>query len=380
MSEGPLLFRPMALRGLTLQNRIVVAPMHQYCAVDGVVQDWHFQHLLSLSAGGPGLLMAEVSAVEASGRITPACAGLYSDDGERAFARIVQGVKDIGLAKIGVQISHAGRKGSHKEPWNGEGPLAVDDAEAWPTISASAVPFSPGWPPPKMASVDDLERVRRAFVDATLRALRAGFDLVELHAAHGYLIHQFLSPIANLRQDEYGGSLENRMRYPLEVVSAVRQVWPDEKPLGMRVSVSDWDDRGFNIDEAARFIAAAKAKGLDYACVSSGHIVPHSLPPNTPGHHVEFAGRLRTETGIVTRAVGMIVDPRHAEAILAEGHADQVALARAFLDDPRWAWHAADVLGGTAACPPQYRRCRPDVWAGAAMRPREPLQPTPIAS
>jgi NADPH2 dehydrogenase len=374
MTEGSHhLFRPLALRSVMLSNRIVVAPMHQYCAIDGVAQDWHFQHLLSLSASGPGLLMAEVTAVESDGRITPKCTGLYSDAGERAFSRIVQGVKDIGLAKLGIQISHAGRKSSHRVPWNGEAPFAVDDPEAWPTISSSAVPFSDGWPPPRAADRGDMERVRLSFVDAARRADRAGFDVLELHAAHGYLLHQFLSPIANLRRDEYGGALVNRMRFPLEVLKAVRGVWPDHKPLGMRISATDWNELGFNINEAIPFVTASREHGLDYVCVSSGGIVPRSIPPTTPGHHVRFAEMVRSATGIVTRAVGMIVDPHQAEAVLADGQADLVALGRAFLDDPRWTWHAADALGESARCPLQYQRCRPDVWAGAAMRSLAPI-------
>jgi 2,4-dienoyl-CoA reductase-like NADH-dependent reductase (Old Yellow Enzyme family) len=365
MSESPYLFRPLPMRGLTLPNRIVVAPMHQYSAVDGIAQDWHLQHLLSLSAGGPALIVAEVTAIEPNGRITPSCAGLYSDAGERAYAYIVEAVKWIGLAKIGVQISHAGRKASHREPWIGE---EVPADEPWPTISASPVSFSSNWPAPRAADGHDFARLVDAFVDATLRAQRAGFDLIELHAAHGYLLHQFLSPLTNLRRDEYGGSLENRMRFPLQVISAVRRAWPSDKPMGMRVSATDWVSGGFEIDDAIRFVVAAQAEGVDYVCVSSGGIVAGSAPPATLGHHVRFAAKLRKETGAVTRAVGMIVDPHQAEAILVEGQADLIALARAVLDDPRWVWHAADALGGAAACPPQYLRCRPNLWPGAAMR------------
>jgi NADPH2 dehydrogenase len=372
VTEPPLLFQPLALRGLTLVNRIAVSPMCQYSAVEGEPQDWHVQHLGSFAASGPGLVMVEATGVEPIGRISPRCTGLYSDACEREFTRIVQLVKAIGTAKIGVQLAHAGRKGSVAPPWLGGKPLPPEDAQAWRTVAPSAAPFSPDWPTPKAADHDDLDRLRRSFVQATERALRAGFDLVEVHCAHGYLLHQFLSPLANRRSDAYGGSLENRMRFPLEIIRGVRRAWPQNRPLGIRISATDWADRGFNPDEAVRFVAAAKAEGVDYVCVSSGGMTPEGVPPAiTPGYQVSFARKVREETGVTTRAVGMIVDPHQAEAILAEGDADFVALARAFLDDPRWVWHAADALGAPslAPCPPQYRRARPNSWPGAAMRP-----------
>jgi 2,4-dienoyl-CoA reductase-like NADH-dependent reductase (Old Yellow Enzyme family) len=371
LTQPPHLFRPLALRGLTLANRIVVSPMCQYSAVDGEPQDWHLQHLGGFAASGPGLIMVEATGVEPTGRITPRCTGLYSDACEHAFGRIVRLVRGTGLAKIGIQLAHAGRKGSTAPPWLGGKPLPIDDAQAWRTVSPSAVPFAPDWPAPKAADDDDLARLRRSFVDAAERALRAGFDLVELHCAHGYLLHQFLSPLANQRIDGYGGSLDNRMRLPIEIIRVVRSVWPQEKPLGVRISATDWVEGGFNPDEAVRFVAAAKAEGIDYVCVSSGGMVPHGVPPAiTPGYQVHLAEKVRRETGVVTRAVGLIADPHQAESILAEGKADMVALARAFLDDPRWAWRAADALGepSLAYCPPQYKRARPDLWPGAAMK------------
>jgi 2,4-dienoyl-CoA reductase-like NADH-dependent reductase (Old Yellow Enzyme family) len=374
LPHTPHLFRPLALRGLTLSNRIVVSPMCQYSAIDGVPQDWHIQHLGAFAASGPGLVMVEATGVEAIGRITPRCTGLYSDAAEREFARIVRLVKGIGPAKIGVQLAHAGRKASVAPPWLGGKPLAVD--EAWRTLGPSAVPFAPDWPAPKAADESDLTRLNRSFVEATERALRAGFDLVEIHCAHGYLLHQFLSPIANRRSGAYGGSLANRMRLPLEIIAAVRAAWPQDKPLGMRISATDWVDGGFDPDEASRFVAAAKIAGVDYVCVSSGGMTPQGVPPAiAPNYQVPFAEKIRLETGVITRAVGMIVDPRQAETILAEGKADMVALARAFLDDPRWAWRAADALGddSLATCPPQYLRARPGLWPGAKMRPLQPI-------
>jgi len=370
--EPPHLFRPLTLRGLTLPNRIAVSPMCQYSAVDGVPQDWHMQHLGGFAVSGSGLVMAEATGVEPIGRITPGCTGLYSDACEREFGRIIRFVKGVGLARVGIQLAHAGRKASCAPPWFGGKPLPPGDLDAWRTVSASSVPFAPDWPAPKAADEDDLARLRQSFVEATLRALRADFDLVEIHCAHGYLLHQFLSPLANRRTDAYGGSLENRMRFPLEIIRAVRHAWPEDKPLGIRISATDWADGGFNPDEAVRFVAAAKAAGVDYVCVSSGGMTPQGVPPAiTPGYQVQFAAKIRRETGIVTRAVGMIVDPHQAEAILAEEQADFVALARALLDNPRWAWHAADALGfpQLAPCPPQYRRARPESWPGAALRP-----------
>jgi 2,4-dienoyl-CoA reductase-like NADH-dependent reductase (Old Yellow Enzyme family) len=372
VNEPPRLFRPLTLRGLTLPNRIAVSPMCQYSAVDGVPQDWHAQHLGGFAASGPGLVMVEATSVESIGRITPGCTGLYSDACEREFGRLVQLVNGIGLSRIGIQLAHAGRKGSAAPPWLGGKPLPRDDPRAWQTISASNAPFGPDWPAPKAADSEDLERLRRSFVEATKRALRVGFDLVEIHCAHGYLLHQFLSPLANRRSDGYGGPLDNRMRFPLEIVRAVRQAWPAHKPLGVRISATDWVEGGFDPDEAVRFVAAAKAEGVDYVCVSSGGMSPEGVPPAiAPGYQVHFAQRVRSETGLTTEAVGMIIDPHQAEAVIAEGKADFVALARAFLDDPRWVWRAADALGvsSLAPCPPQYRRARPPAWPGAALRP-----------
>ncbi len=375
MTDLPHLFRPLTLRGLTLPNRIAVSPMCQYSAVEGVPQDWHMQHIGCFAASGPGLVMVEATGVEPIGRITPGCTGLYSDDCERAFAHVARMVKGIGLSKVGIQLAHAGRKASTATPFDGGKPLPAGDPQAWRAIGPSAIPFAPDWPAPKAADRDDLARLRRAFVDAAARALSAGFDLIELHCAHGYLLHEFLSPLANQRTDEYGGSLENRMRFPLEVARATRKAWPQDRPLGIRISATDWAEGGFTPDEAVRFAAAAKAEGVDYVCVSSGGMTPQGLPPMTgglpsPGYQVQFAEKIRRETGIVTRAVGMIVDPHQAEAIVADGKADFVALARAFLDDPRWAWHAADALGASsaAACPPQYKRARPPGWPGAQIR------------
>ncbi len=367
MTTQPHLFRPLAMRGLTLANRIAVSPMCQYNAIDGVPQPWHHQHLGSLSSSGPGLVMVEATGVTAQGRISPGCTGIYSEACEAAFAGVLRTVRATSPSAVGIQLAHAGRKASTNVPWKGSGPLTADDG-AWETLSASAIPFAPTWHTPKAASRADMDGVVAAFVAAAGRAMRVGFDLVEVHSAHGYLLHQFLSPFSNKRTDQYGGSPENRMRFPLEVVAAVRAAWPAEKPMGMRISASEWTEGGFDPDEAVRYVKAAKALGLDYVCVSSAGNVHDAKVAVGPGYQVQFAEKIRRETGIVTRSVGMIVEPHQAEAIVASGQADMVALARAFLDDPRWVWRAADTLGAEAYCPRQYLRARPNLWPGAKLR------------
>jgi NADPH2 dehydrogenase len=362
MSEAVPLFEPITLRGLTLPNRIVVAPMCQYSAIDGTPQAWHTQHLGSLAASGPGLLMVEATAVEAIGRITPGCTGLYSDANEAGFKALLAALRAIHPTRIGVQIAHAGRKASVHAPWQGGLPLAAAEG-AWQTVSSSDLPYA-DWPAPRAATAEDLARIKAAFVAAAQRAQRLGFDVVELHSAHGYLLHEFLSPLSNKRTDSYGGTFENRIRFPLEVIRAVRAVWPADKPLGMRISATDWVDGGWDIDEAVRYVAAAKAEGVDYCCASSGGLSPAQKVAPGPGYQVRFAERIKRETGIVTRAVGMIVDPKQANAIVASGQADLVALARGFLDDPRWVWHAADALGAKAAVPGQYAMARTPVFLG----------------
>jgi NADPH2 dehydrogenase len=362
------LFHPLAVRGVTLANRVVVAPMCQYSAIDGVAQEWHLQHYGSLVASGPGMVVVEATAVSPEGRITPGCLGLYSDACEEALEHLVSTIKTFGISKVAVQIGHAGRKASSQRPWDGGGPLS-EAAGGWPTLSASPIPFGPGWPEPREVGAYDLDRLRKAFVAAAVRADRAGFDAVEAHSAHGYLLHQFLSPLSNHRTDVYGGSLDNRMRFPLEVIRAIRHVWPTEKPLGIRISATDWTKGGFTADEAVAYVAKCQAEGIDYVCVSSGGLVPDAKVPVGPGYQVELAARIRRETGIITRAVGMIADPAQAERILAQGDADMVALGRAFLDDPRWVWRAAEALGAEHPYPPQYLRSRPNLWPGAALRP-----------
>jgi 2,4-dienoyl-CoA reductase-like NADH-dependent reductase (Old Yellow Enzyme family) len=358
------LFTPITMRGLTCPNRIAIAPMCQYSAVDGSATDWHVLHLGSLSVSGAGLLMIEATGVEAAGRITLGCLGLYSDANEAALALAVKACRKWGNMPIGIQLAHAGRKASTNVPWLGGKPLAAGDG-AWQTVSASAVPFDDGWHAPRALDRAGMARIKAAFVASAERSQRLGIDLIEMHSAHGYLMHQFLSPLSNHRTDDYSGSLENRMRFPLEVAAALRAAWPAEKPFGVRISASEWVDGGFSIDEAVVYCRELKAIGVDYICVSSGGNAAKARIPLGPGYQVPLAARIREETGIVTRAVGLIVDPHHAESIVAQGDADIVALARGMLDDPRWPWHAAEALGGTAAYPPQYARSKPPAWPGA---------------
>jgi 2,4-dienoyl-CoA reductase-like NADH-dependent reductase (Old Yellow Enzyme family) len=365
------LFTPFSLRRLTLDNRIVVSPMCQYSADDGCANDWHLQHLTSLALSGAGLLMIEATAVEEAGRITLGCLGLYNDANEAALARVVAACRRYAKTPLGIQLGHAGRKGSAVRPWEGMRALKPEEG-AWTTSAPSAVPFEQGWPAPRALTAADLDRLVASFVAAVERAARLDLDLVEIHCAHGYLLHQFLSPLANRRDDAWGGSLENRMRFPLRVVAAARAAWPKDKPLGVRVSGTDWLEGGFTLDEAVSFARALKAQGCDYVCASSGGIVAKAPIPVKPGYQLEIATRIRREAEIPTRAVGLIAEPHQAEAIIASGQADMVAMARAFLDDPRWPWHAAEALGVTLALPPQYARASASLWPGAALaRPRQ---------
>jgi 2,4-dienoyl-CoA reductase-like NADH-dependent reductase (Old Yellow Enzyme family) len=356
MTAASPLFEPIALGGLTLPNRIAVSPMCQYSAEDGSAADWHLQHVGSLSVSGAGLVVVEQTAVEAEGRITRACLGLYSDANEAALARVVALCRRWGGARLGIQLAHPGRKGSARLPWQGGGPLAPDGG-AWTTAAPSAIPFGDGWPAPEALDEAGLRRISDAHAEAARRADRLGFDLVEVLAAHGFLLHSFLSPLSNRRRDNYGGALDGRMRFPLEVAAAVRAAWPRDKALGMRITGADWI--------AGTFARQLRAIGFDYVCVSSGGISPEARPAIAPGYNVPFAAAVGKASGITVQAVGMIVDPHQAEAILSAGDANFLTLARGFLDDPRWAWHAADALGVNLVCAPQYRRGRPDQWPGA---------------
>ncbi len=334
------LFSPIRLADAQLENRVVVSPMCQYSAVDGCATDWHVAHLGMLSTSGAGMLVVEATHVERHGRITHGCLGLYSDDCEAALKHAVDICRRIGTSRLGIQLAHAGRKASAQLPWQGGGPLQADQ-DPWDTIAPSALPYGPGWSVPCAMNAQDMARVRHAFVAAAERAVRIGFDAIELHMAHGYLIHSFLSPISNRRTDTYGGSDENRLRFPREISEGVRMVVPRSIALGARLTGSDWLEGGLTAADAVRFAAALKDIGFDYVDISSGGISSDARNPSTPGYNVPIAAEVRSQAGMMTRVVGLIVTAKQAEAILAEGRADMVALARAFLDNPHWAWHAA---------------------------------------
>ena len=361
------LFSPIKLAGLPLANRIVVAPMCQYSADDGCANDWHLVHLGMLANSGAGLVVVEATHVERSGRITHGCMGLYSDDNEMALARVIAQVRRLGTAKLGIQIAHSGRKGSAHRAWEGGGALKAG-ADPWQTIAASPIPYGENWHTPREVTEEDMERVRNGFVSAAQRALRIGFDEIELHMAHGYLVHGFMSPVSNKRADQYGGAFENRLRFPLSIAKAVRAIVPKDIPLGARITGSDWRPDGLTPDDAVAIAKALKGEGLDFICVSSGGVTADTRNPTTPGYNVPIAVRVKKEAGITTRTVGMIITPQQAEEIIAQGQADQVSMARAFLDDPHWGWHAAKALGAEVARPPQYARAGPKLWAPAAAK------------
>jgi NADPH2 dehydrogenase len=352
------LFTPIQLRGLKLPNRIMVAPMCQYSSVDGDANDWHFTHINSLALSGAGVFCIEATAVEASGRITPACLGLYSDSNEAALKPILASVRKRSKTAVMMQLAHAGRKASSHTPWDGGQLIPVTEG-GWRPEAPSAIPHKEGETPPQALDVAGLARVREAFVLATKRAERLGIDAIEVHSAHGYLLHQFLSPISNQRTDRYGGSLENRMRFPLEVFDAVRAAFPERKPVGVRLSSTDWVEGGWDLAQTLQYCNELKKRGVDWIDASSGGISPRQKIPLGPGYQVPFAAAIKQATGVTTVAVGLITEARQAEEIVASGKADMVALARGMLYDPRWGWHAAAELGGEVFAPPQYWRSQP---------------------
>jgi 2,4-dienoyl-CoA reductase-like NADH-dependent reductase (Old Yellow Enzyme family) len=335
--------------------------MCQYNAEDGSANDWHLMHLGQFAMGAAGLVMTEATHVSPEGRITHKCLGLYSDANEQALKRVIDFGRTYGVASFGIQLAHAGRKASTHTPLDGRHPLAADEG-AWTTLGPSARPYAPDWHTPRALDRNGLEQVKAEFVAAARRAAHIGFDLLELHGAHGYLMHQFLSPLSNRRDDAYGGSLENRMRFPLEVFEAVRRVWPEDRPLGMRVSASDGVEGGWTVEETVTFAKELKARGCDFMDVSSGGNDPRQQIEVGPGYQVPFAARVRAGAHVPTWAVGMITDPHQAEEIIAGGSADMVALARGVMFNPRWAWHAAEALGAETAYSRMYVRCHPSNW------------------
>ena len=355
----PQLFDPLHIGSLALANRIVIAPMCQYSAVEGTPGDWHLMHLGALALSGAGLLIIEASAVAAEGRISPGDLGLYSDANEAGLAHVLAAARAHSPIKIGIQLAHAGRKASSRAPWHGGAQIRVDEPGGWQAVAPSALPHLANETPPTALDHAGLQRLRLAFADAARRASRLGLDAVEIHAAHGYLLHEFLSPLANHRNDEYGGSLANRMRFPLEVFDAVREAFAPERPVWVRVSATDWVDGGWDLDSTVILAQALKARGCAAIHVSSGGVSPRQQIAVGPGFQVPFAQRLKADTGLPTVAVGLITEPEQAQAIVVQGQADAVALARAFLYNPRWAWHAAARLGARVTAPPQYWRSQP---------------------
>lgn len=358
----PHLFDPIALGAVELPNRISVAPMCQYSASDGSATDWHLQHLSQLAYSGAGLVTVEATAVERRGRITHGDLGLYSDENEASLKRVLNAARRLGgSTRFGIQVAHAGRKASSDLPWLG-GAALQPHQDPWTTVSSSARAFAENWHVPHALRTDELPGVIDAFVRAAQRAARIGFDVIEVHSAHGYLLHQFLSPLANYREDEYGGSLESRMRFPLAVIEAVRNAVPKQVAVGLRVSASDWVDGGWDIEQTIQYVNAAKRFDLAYVCASSGGIKGGIAIKAEPNYQVPFAEAIKAATGVPTRAVGLITSPKQAQEIIANGQADFVALARAFLDDPRWGWRAADALSAKAHFPPQYFQVRSENW------------------
>lgn len=356
------LFQNIKLNDLELKNRIMVSPMCQYSAIDGCMQPWHELHLGQMALASAGLLMIEATAVEPIGRITPGDVGLYDDQTEAAMAGVIARLRAINprvRLPLAIQIGHAGRKASSHAPWDGGQQIPLAEG-GWEAVSASALPHQQGESAPRALDQAGLDALRERFVETTRRAERLGFEAAELHAAHGYLLHQFLSPVANHRTDHYGGSLENRMRWPLEVLRSMREVWPASKPLGVRLSATDWDeDSSWTIEESTVFARACEAAGADFIDVSSGGVSTNQKIVLGPGYQVGFAQHIREAVKVPVIAVGLITEPAQAEAIVANGQADMVALARGLLYNPRWVWHAAHALGATVDAPVQYWRSEP---------------------
>ena len=357
--SSPKLFEPLALGSLTLANRIVIAPMCQYSAVDGAMTDWHLIHLGQLALSGAGLLTIEATAVLPEGRISYADVGLWDDATQAAMAKVIEGVRRWSKMPIAIQLAHAGRKASTDLPWHGGGQLAPGHAHGWQTVAPSALPFRDGDNAPSAMTHQDMQDVREAFAAAARRSARLGIDAIQIHAAHGYLLHQFLSPLSNQRDDQYGGSLENRLRFPLEVFDAVRAAFPAERPVSVRVSGTDWVPGGWDIDDTVAFARALEKRGCSVIHVSGGGLHPSQQIPVGPGYQVPLARAVKQAVGIPVVAVGLITDFDHAEAIVATGDADLIAIARGALYDPRWPWHAAAHLGATVIAPPQYLRSQP---------------------
>ena len=355
----PHLFDPYRIGNLEIANRIAIAPMCQYSAEEGSATDWHMIHLGHMALSGAGLLIIEATAVSPEGRITPADLGLYSDANETALGRVLDAVRKHSPIAVTMQLAHAGRKASSRAPWEGGSQIRPDEATGWQTVAPSAVPHGAEEVAPLALDKAGMNKIREDFVAAARRAARLGIEGIEVHGAHGYLLHQFLSPIANHRTDEYGGSLENRMRFPLEVFDAVREAFPAERPVWMRVSATDWVPNGWDIEGTLALSHALKARGCAAVHVSTGGVSPQQAIKLGPGYQVPYAQRVKAEVGLPTLAVGLITEAEQAEAIIANQEADVISIARAMLYDPRWPWHAAAKLGAQVDAPKQYWRSQP---------------------
>lgn len=369
-----VLFSPLRIGRMTLRNRVFVSPMCQYSATDGVVGDWHRQHYGALAVSGAGAITLEATAVSPEGRITHGCLGLWSDTQADALAALVGSLRGLSPTRVGIQIGHAGRKASCSAPWEGGDALAE---AGWPILAPSEVRFAPSRALPSAMTEAQMARVVDAFGAATTRADRAGFDYLELHLAHGYLLSSFLTPVANRRKDAWGGTLENRMRFPLDVVARVRAAWPADKPLGARINAQDWVEGGMDFPETLRVCAALERAGLDFVCLSAGAVAADVRIPAAPGYLLDYARQVRSRAGLTTRAVGMLDDPFLAEQAVAGGSVDCVAIARGVLFDPRWPMKAAHRLGADNVFPPQLVLTQPTCWPdGAALIER--MWPEPI--
>jgi 2,4-dienoyl-CoA reductase-like NADH-dependent reductase (Old Yellow Enzyme family) len=363
------LFSPLRLGSLELPNRIVIAPMCQYSAEEGCMTDWHVIHLGHLALSGAAVLTIEATAVTAEGRITYADTGLYSDDCERAMSRVLQSVRRWSNIPLAIQLAHAGRKASTEVPWKGGRQIARDQPHGWQTVAPSATPFQAGESAPISLDRDGLRDIRKAFAEAAKRAARMDLDAVQIHGAHGYLLHQFLSPLSNKRDDDYGGSLENRIRFPLEVFEAVRAAFSSERPVTMRLSGTDWAEGGWTIDETVAFAKVLEQRGCSAIHVSSGGLTPAQRIPIGPSYQVPLARAVKAAVNIPVIAVGLITEFEQAEAIISTGDADLIALARAILYDPRWPWHAAAHFGARVSAPSQYLRSQPRQFPNLFQQP-----------
>ncbi|RII29094.1 MAG: oxidoreductase [Geobacter sp.] len=351
-----MLFSPFKLRELTFRNRIFVSPMCQYSSRDGMPTDWHLVHLGSRAVGGAGLVMVEATAVSPEGRISPDDSGIWSDAHGEAFAPIARFIREQG-AMPALQLAHAGRKSSCSSPWQGGGPVDAGH-RGWQTVAPSPLPFDVGHSVPRELTLEEMEGIRRDFAEGARRALASGFQVVEVHMAHGYLLNEFLSPLTNRRTDDYGGSLENRMRFPLEVARTVREIWPADLPVFVRISATDWVEGGWNLEQSLALCRCLKERGIDLIDCSTGGLMPHAKVPVGPGYQTPFATAIRRDVEIATGAVGMITSPEQAEQIVATGIADVVLLAREMLRDPYWPIHAARALGADHVWPVQYERAK----------------------